>query len=262
MIKFNFLRSCNFITLCMVAMEAPILALPRFFKVIHDHEQQKETRIPKAVADKHWKGLSNPIVLKLPNGDDGWKIFWEKRDDGIWLHENWEKFSKLCSLRFGSLLVFDHKGASSFQILETPPLKKKKTGSNGEPESPPSERTKNNGKRKINVDIDATQQEVSDSGNPNMKSDKFEITVNTNYPNIPQEFMKKHNTIHGNYVKLKVEKSSWDVKVLKYLRLTRFSDGWRAFVKECELNVGDTCVFEMVDEKKLELQVTINKCHR
>jgi hypothetical protein len=65
-------------------------------------------RLPKTFVEKHWKGISNPVVLKLPNNGARQEIYWEKRDDGIWLRKNWEKIAKF--LKLGYLVVFNYIG--------------------------------------------------------------------------------------------------------------------------------------------------------
>ncbi|KAJ1394932.1 DNA-binding barrel domain superfamily [Sesbania bispinosa] len=78
---------------------------------------------------------------------------------------------------------------------------------------------------------------------------------------VPKWFLERHRC-DGKIVKLKVEKTSWDVRVINYPNVGsgRFSKGWTAFVRKCKLNIGDICKFEMVDEEKLVLKVSITKC--
>ncbi|GAU41883.1 hypothetical protein TSUD_367480 [Trifolium subterraneum] len=77
-----------------------------FFKIMQNHELQNgELRLPKKFVKKHWEGISNPVVLKLPNGDQH-KISWVKRDGDIWLQKNWENIAKF--LKFGYAVVFKY----------------------------------------------------------------------------------------------------------------------------------------------------------
>ncbi|KAK7310210.1 hypothetical protein RJT34_07570 [Clitoria ternatea] len=86
-----------------------------FFRVILKHHlEQNVLRIPRAFVRMHWEGISNPVILTLPNGDE-WKISWERRDEDIWLHEkNWKRFTEF--LRNEYLLVFKYKGESRFEV--------------------------------------------------------------------------------------------------------------------------------------------------
>ncbi|XP_019423704.1 PREDICTED: B3 domain-containing transcription factor VRN1-like isoform X2 [Lupinus angustifolius] len=78
---------------------------------------------------------------------------------------------------------------------------------------------------------------------------------------IPMSFMRNYVTLGGKKAKLRVGKRTWDVKVQYYQTRTyaRFTDGWRDFTKECNLNVGDSCLFEIIDEENFELNVSIMK---
>ena len=70
---------------------------------------------PKSFVREYWKRISNPIVLKLPNGVEQ-KVHWTKRDDNIWLGKGWEKVVELCCLKYEYLLMFDYKGGSCFEV--------------------------------------------------------------------------------------------------------------------------------------------------
>jgi hypothetical protein len=70
-------------------------------------------RLPKKFVEKYWKGISNPVVLSLPNGAQQ-KIFWVKCDGNIWFQKNWEKIAKF--LKVGYAVVFKYKGGSYFKV--------------------------------------------------------------------------------------------------------------------------------------------------
>jgi hypothetical protein len=70
-------------------------------------------RLPKNFVEKYWKGISNPVVLSLPNGAQQ-KIFWVKCDGNIWFQKNWEKIAKF--LKVGYAVVFKYKGGSYFKV--------------------------------------------------------------------------------------------------------------------------------------------------
>lgn len=79
--------------------------------------------------------------------------------------------------------------------------------------------------------------------------------------NIPIHFIRDFITENGKTAHLRVGENSWPVKVLfyEYNSSARFSQGWSEFMKYCNLKVGDACYFKMVDEEKLEFQVTISR---
>ncbi|KAK2453695.1 B3 domain-containing transcription factor VRN1 [Trifolium repens] len=76
--------------------------------------QDKNLRIPKKYVEKYWKGISNPIFLRFPNGVEQ-KIFWKKESNGdVCFEKNWENFAK--PLKCGSLLTFKHNGGPYFKV--------------------------------------------------------------------------------------------------------------------------------------------------
>jgi hypothetical protein len=64
---------------------------------------------------------------------------------------------------------------------------------------------------------------------------------------------------HENIVELKMGRQSWFVKVNYYesIRGCRFSKGWIKFMKECNVEIGDTCLFKLIDESKFVFDVSI-----
>jgi len=70
-------------------------------------------RVPKLYVEKYWKGISNPIFLKFPNGVEQ-KIFWVESNGDIWFQKNWESFAKF--FKYGYLLTFKFIGGSYFKV--------------------------------------------------------------------------------------------------------------------------------------------------
>jgi len=69
--------------------------------------------IPRNFVERHWKDVSNPISLRLPNQFEC-KMYWVQRGYDIWLL-NWKRFVRW--LRYGDLLVFQYKGGSDFHVI-------------------------------------------------------------------------------------------------------------------------------------------------
>lgn len=74
---------------------------------------------------------------------------------------------------------------------------------------------------------------------------------------VPKEFMNGGS--HENILELKVGGQSWFVKVNYYesVRSCRFSKGWRKFMKACKVEIGDTCLFKLIDERKFVFDVSV-----
>ncbi|XP_058760841.1 B3 domain-containing transcription factor VRN1-like [Vicia villosa] len=91
------------------------------------------------------------------------------------------------------------------------------------------------------------------------KKNIFEVVVNSSYPCVPNAFMNRHVGCHGKFLELKVEEKSWFVKLSYYPTHSTLYAGWRKFRKECKLEAGDICFFELVDENKCVFKVSFER---
>jgi hypothetical protein len=133
-------------------------------------------RIPKKYVEKYWKGISNPIFLKFPNGVQQ-EIFWVENNGDIWFQKNWDNFAK--SLKYGNLLIFKYIGGSYFkvkifgvnaleidysniksvdEVVEARKEDKEIVDLTDESEIPKEAQMITNGKRKMSIDIDTLKQ--------------------------------------------------------------------------------------------------------
>ena len=66
----------------------------------------------------------------------------------------------------------------------------------------------------------------------------------------------------GNKVKLECRGKHWDAVVSTYRKKgsSMINGGWSAFVKENALQIGDTCVLELIDREDALIRVTIFEC--
>ncbi|XP_045820295.1 B3 domain-containing transcription factor VRN1-like isoform X2 [Trifolium pratense] len=98
-----------------------------------------------------------------------------------------------------------------------------------------------------------------DYESPNLHN-KFKVSVTTlDKLIIPSEFLKRHNISNGNSVELKVGEGTWFVEVSynEDLDYGGFTKGWKEFVRECKVKIGDTCFFEMIDLQNHVFKVSI-----
>ncbi|KAK7310188.1 hypothetical protein RJT34_07527 [Clitoria ternatea] len=87
-----------------------------FFKIIlRTSLADGKLMLPKRFTRKYGDGMSNPVLLKLPDGTE-WKINWRKIDDGIWFQKGWKEFATYYSLGHGHLLLFEYKRTSHFDV--------------------------------------------------------------------------------------------------------------------------------------------------
>ena len=62
--------------------------------------------IPRKFVNKHGDGLSDTVILKLPNSEE-WKVNLGRRNNGdVWFENGWKEFAEYHSLLKGRLLVF------------------------------------------------------------------------------------------------------------------------------------------------------------
>jgi hypothetical protein len=66
---------------------------------------------------RYWKGITNPVTLRLPNLTEN-NVFWEKTSDyDVWFCNGWKEFANYLSLGDSQFLVFQYKGNSLFNVI-------------------------------------------------------------------------------------------------------------------------------------------------
>eukprot|EP00257_Ricinus_communis_P015496 XP_015573422.1 B3 domain-containing transcription factor VRN1 [Ricinus communis] len=76
--------------------------------------------------------------------------------------------------------------------------------------------------------------------------------------NLPKGFVIKHTKKSISNIILQAEGREWPVKLIfDHSHRGWFSAGWTSFAKENSLQVGDVCIFELVNSKTLLLKVSI-----
>ncbi|KAI4357357.1 hypothetical protein L6164_001310 [Bauhinia variegata] len=88
----------------------------------------------------------------------------------------------------------------------------------------------------------------------------FNIRTATMMHNIPNGFILSYLKDKAN-VSLRAGNKTWPVKLIYYPKhlYGRFSAGWPAFVRECKLQIGDVCIFELINKDDAVLEVSILK---
>lgn len=72
--------------------------------------------MPTSFSRRHWQGMSNPILLRLPNGTTK-KVYWLKRDCDVWFSNGWREFAKYSCLDVSHFVVFRYEGNSTFNVI-------------------------------------------------------------------------------------------------------------------------------------------------
>ncbi|KAK2399832.1 B3 domain-containing transcription factor VRN1 [Trifolium repens] len=218
--------------------------------------------IPKKFSSKHLNNFSGISTLRVDK-DFTMKVnisFNDKNKKSM-IGGGWKRFSKKSNLQVDDdcKFVMTRDRPPSFDVF----INRAKKGSN-----PTNLRgiscDDNIAKRR---DIGETSRsrprvhfvEDSEGGNM-MKHFTFEILVkNYEYPNLPKEFL--NIGCDDIYVELKMGRKSWFVKVKYFnsIKVIRFGEGWRPFIQECNVEIGDTCLFELIDEKKFVFNVLVER---
>ncbi|CAK8569923.1 unnamed protein product [Lathyrus sativus] len=89
-----------------------------FFKIIVESTLQEEKmRVPISFVRRYWKGIENPVTLRLPNMFES-KIFWEKNSDyDVLFCNGWKEFANYLSMGDSQLLVFQYQENSLFNVI-------------------------------------------------------------------------------------------------------------------------------------------------
>ncbi|KAI5393635.1 hypothetical protein KIW84_060674 [Lathyrus oleraceus] len=89
-----------------------------FFKIILESILQEEKlRVPISFVRRYWKGIENPVTLRLPNMIQK-KVFWEKNSDyDVLFCKGWKEFANYLSMGDSQLLVFQYQENSLFNVI-------------------------------------------------------------------------------------------------------------------------------------------------
>jgi len=73
-------------------------------------------KVPTSFVSRHWEGMSNPVILSLPNGSKN-KVFWVNKDGDVWFCNGWKEFAKYSKLDVSHIIVFRYEGNSCFNVI-------------------------------------------------------------------------------------------------------------------------------------------------
>ncbi|OWM66305.1 hypothetical protein CDL15_Pgr013522 [Punica granatum] len=245
------------------------LKAPHFFKIIlHTMIQSGKLTIPQKFVRKYGAELSKSdvVLLHVPSGD-AWEVKLRAGDGAIWLENGWPDFMNFYSIKHGDFLVFCYKSRSSneFDVLLFDksateieyPIKNYTTDENNVcPKAlKGAERVK------------ALERAKSfKSSNPYFLVVMQPYYVHPSYKlHVPVKFLQTHIGENGSGGELKLRVSGEKVWTVKYNISVRGTwlhakvvPGWKAFVVDNGLVVGDVCVFEFIRGlKSTSFRVTI-----
>ncbi|KAM6578861.1 hypothetical protein CsatB_030698 [Cannabis sativa] len=258
------------------------MASTKFFKIITEKTiEQNMMHIPVKFQKIHGEELSKEILVNIPCGSK-WKIGLACIDGQLYLQEGWPEFFKHYNILYGYLIFFKYLGNSTFEasifnyttmeidypkpppIHQTMSKEKGQSSKQGERKSRTLDRIKSMEKF-----------EALDKAKGFVNKPFFKVLMQPSYvkPKNPRlripaffatDYLKSKS---GSKIELRIPSGkSWCVKFthhkLKNETTARFCGGWRTFVEENRLVVGDVCVFALTNHNKPIFDVTIHRANQ
>ncbi|XP_059639690.1 putative B3 domain-containing protein Os03g0621600 [Cornus florida] len=257
---------------------------PQFFKVYIPEQSSQRLRIPPAFL-KHFDGVLPSKSIIRSHASRSWRVEVRKVDNNLYFEKGWHEFVEDNSLEFGDFLVFCYGGDSIFFV--------KVFGKNGcHKELQKINRTSH---RRGFMAVQENDKSLKPPGKSLSSYPSFQVVMQKAYvdksfliPSIRnQNTYMQHLPIviwctnkHASklithiplsfvmsYIKkgrqdaiLRVSAKSWDVKLIRLMNgVYRIGRGWRAFCKDNTLQVGDVCVFELIERDDFVLKVSVSR---
>ncbi|KAI3503146.1 hypothetical protein L1887_31582 [Cichorium endivia] len=252
-----------------------------FYRLILSDDISKiSIRIPNKFTREHRKNILSSNVLIVVSDDKVWSLGLMISGDGkLWLQQGWPEFAEHYGLKCGHLLLFNHQGKSVFHVrifdqssceINYPPPEK----------SPKSE---NDIDQPLTEDDQIMAMAETEKGNEldeqrsrkraveaakSFKSDNpfYSVTIKASYFNwvyAPVPFMRRY-LLNGDEKCVSCVLQVSDGGICGPVECRDHNtygklcgDNWRKFYDENNLRVGDVCVFELMNEMKKVLKVTI-----
>ncbi|KAI4313554.1 hypothetical protein L6164_026522 [Bauhinia variegata] len=216
--------------------------------------------VPIKFADEHLEKKEGSLILEDLKGTT-----WSATYNGRRILSGWHKFTRDNDLKVGDACVFEMTNSIelSFKILiyrahEDPSCSFSSQGKKLKPKVPRMmpNTMKNEALRKAMS---------AEFPNPFFKIVMQNTCVSCRpYLRVPIQFIKKYFNDINNTVLVtlrRVDGRLWSVKYTPRLYQGRtyyeFHRGWKQFVVDNNLKVGDVCVFELIDRIKITFDVTI-----
>ncbi|KAH1047706.1 hypothetical protein J1N35_038490 [Gossypium stocksii] len=303
------------------------MACRHFFKVVlEDTIRSGKLEIPRKFARDYGNHLSNPVFIKVPNGEI-WELEFTKSGGKMWLQDGWQNFAEHYSVEPGHFLVFKYEGHGYFHVIifdrtateiEYPDIndnegtqkqevKIKQESEDDEPVSIMNEishglrekpglqcprplKTMKSEPMLSGFSAGTGRGEMESTTASKVKSDEkcmvlqrvasafqstnpfFLVLMQPTYVShnpkhscilgIPREFSRLFLKQNGNVVLCDSNGKSWAAKYATSLgsnqrSYVRLCNGWGAFVRDKNLQVGDVCAFELINCKQISFKVSI-----
>ncbi|KAK4709827.1 hypothetical protein R3W88_004340 [Solanum pinnatisectum] len=241
----------------------------KFYKIILSQDECIRLRIPKDFVKRCCNNILNPVYLEVPSGQV-WEVEVKHSQGQIWLTKGWQDFCDYYSISFGHFLMFGYNARSHFNVTIF-------DLSAAEIEYPYSLRTFHCHETHLALETDLSESDYSvdilediprslklkekvpdmvDHSVENLGDGQFSKRKrhedDVASPSFTREgqtskFARKYFLENDGNLVLRVPGSgSWSVKCTIGTANAKVGSGWKAFVLENKLKVGDVCVFEVL----------------
>ncbi|KAK8331909.1 hypothetical protein V6Z12_A10G105600 [Gossypium hirsutum] len=303
------------------------MACRHFFKVVlEDTIRSGKLEIPRKFARDYGNHLSNPVFIKVPNGEI-WELEFTKSGGKMWLQDGWQNFAEHYSVEPGHFLVFRYEGHCHFHVIifdrtateieypdvndnegtQKQEVKIKQESEDDEPVSimneishglrekpglqcPRPHKTMKSEPMLSGFSAGTGRGEMESTTASKVTSNEkfmvlqrvasafqstnpfFLVLMQPTYVShnpkhscilgIPREFSRLFLKQNGNVVLCDSNGKSWAAKYATSLgsnqrSYVRLCNGWGAFVRDKNLQVGDVCAFELINCKQISFKVSI-----
>ncbi|KAK4360674.1 hypothetical protein RND71_019626 [Anisodus tanguticus] len=158
--------------------------------------------------------MLNPVYLEVPSGEV-WEVEVEHSQGQIWLAEGWQDFSDYYSISCGNFLMFGYNARSHFNVTI----------------------------------FDMSAAEIEYPTAEIESGDSIDISDVVEHSSIPLKFARKYYMQSRDNLVFRVPgRGSWSVKCTLLRRDAKITCGWKAFVLDNKLKLGDVCVLEVIND--------------
>ncbi|XP_074377325.1 B3 domain-containing protein LOC_Os12g40080-like [Apium graveolens] len=241
---------------------------PSFMKLLIN-DFCKKLLIPPKFVRLHPGTLPKDCTLKPTGTQRSWPVRTKLIDNHLFFKKGWKEFAQHYSLQYGNMLIFRYAQDSEFyvDIFDNSSCSRELVSINTAPVLPRQD--------KKNDPETAADQLILTLKFPSFKRTNLKSYVKrTGYLThthvhrlqvneyillqpIPREFTQTYMKESTNsYVKLLFLDKFWIVKLWRGGRRIHIKD-WSNFAKENSLELGDVCVFQLIDAKDHTFEVAI-----
>ncbi|KAK2631949.1 hypothetical protein EUGRSUZ_L02216 [Eucalyptus grandis] len=206
---------------------------PHFFKIIlSDALQNGRLGIPKKFVRKYGSNLSDLVFLQVPSGQ-AWEVELVRRTDGVWLRRGWPDFVKHYAIKHGHFLVFRYEGGSAFRVVIF-------------------DKSASEIKYPIITELPKREENEGDTGGEKSEALKRAASFQSSNPFF-LTLMQPSLICHS----LRFWLARYKFGIYGRKTQVKINSGWKLFVQDNNLKVGDICIFELLDSDLIVLKVSI-----